>query len=118
MIDFEYYVEKYNGTVIPDALTFNTLVTEATAIVDRFVVNNQAEELLAIDVVNNKYSNAVCAVADVICKQNAIDGKISSESVGNHSVSYFQQSEKEKMNERYAKAKLYLVDSGLMYGGM
>ena len=54
MIDFEYYVEKYNGTVIPDALTFNTLVTEATAIVDRFVVNNQAEELLAIDVVNNK----------------------------------------------------------------
>lgn len=118
MIDFEYYVEKYNGTVIPDALTFNTLVTEATAVVDRFVVNNQAEELLAIETIKNKYSNAVCAVAEVICKQNAIDSRISSESVGNHSVSYFQRSEKDKLNEQYAKAKLYLADSGLMYGGM
>ncbi len=118
MIDFSYYVEKYNGTVISDALTFNTLVTEATAVVDRFVISSQADELLAIESINNKYNNAVCAVADVICKQKAGDSRISSESVGNHSVSYFQQSEKERQSEQYAKAKLYLANTGLMYGGM
>ncbi len=118
MIDFSYYVEKYNGTVIPDALTFNTLVTEATAVVDRLVISSNADELLAVEAINNKYNNAVCAVAEVICKQKAVDSRISSENVGNHSVSYFQQSEKDRQNEQYAKVKLYLANTGLMYGGM
>ena len=118
MIDFEYYVEKFNGCIIPDERHFNKYVPKAKVVVDMFVINSQAKELLLIEEINSKYKNAVCAVCEVICEQNAVDCKVSSESVGNHSVSYVNRSSKELKSEQYATVRMYLTGTGLMYGGM
>ena len=65
---------------------------------------------------------AVCAVADVCYKQAQDDvaNVVSSESVGNHSVTYAvsKASYKQRELEKYSKAKTYLRGTGLLYGGL
>ena len=69
-----------------------------------------------------KVKLAQCAVADVCYKQAQDDvaNVVSSESVGNHSVTYAvsKASYKQRELEKYSKAKIYLHGTGLLYGGL
>lgn len=112
MTDYNYYVDNYKGNVIPDRETFDRLAVEATAYVDTLVTDR---EPLQYDNINAKYNTAVCAVIEVMYSQASANG-ISSESVGNHSITYSSTSELNKM--RYDKAKIYLRGTGLMSGVM
>lgn len=115
MTDFDFYINEYKGNVIPDNISFDSTVTEATAFVDNMVINPDA---MAFPNACKRYSLAICAVADVIYSQSKVKRDISSESVGNHSVSYNSKTEAELQQERKSKAMTYLRGTGLLYGGM
>lgn len=111
-LSFDYYITKFKGVTIPDNDTFERLLIEASALVNSLVL---APEWLENDSVKAKYNNAICAVADCIYAQNATQSSvISSESVGNHSISYVTKSAQDLMQERKRKALTYLVGTGLL----
>ena len=119
--EYDFYLNDYKGSVIPDAPNYDRAAVGASAFLD-YVTHNRikAEELT--DAIMAKVKLAQCAVADVCYKQAQDDvaNVVSSETVGNHSVSYavakvgFKQRELEK----YSKAKIYLHGTGLLYGGL
>lgn len=111
---YEYYRTQYKGNSIKDEETFDSVVVEADAYVDRITMGKIREE-------TDDVRNAVCAVAEVIEKQTHDESPtVSSESVGNHSKSYTvnTKSEAEREVEKYRKASLYLFRTGLLYRGM
>ena len=117
--EYDFYLNDYKGSVIPDAPNYDRAAVEASAYIDYITHNRIKVEELPKDVMD-KVKMAQCAVADVCYKQAQDDGVnvVSSESVGNHSVTYaakvsYQQRELEK-----AKARMYLHGTGLLYGGL
>lgn len=115
MVDFDFYLGTYKGNIIPDPLSFDRAVIEASAYVDRFIINR---DNLEYPVIEQKYKFAICAVADVIYTQSNQDKSKLSESVGNHSVSYNIQKPEELEKEKRSKVLTYLSGTGLLYGGM
>lgn len=119
MADYDFYKNKYFGTVIPDKPSFNSAAGEAAAFVDSIISNR---ELLTKEDILTKYNKAVCAAADEIYKQITVDEKPQkqNESVGNHSVSYSIKSisfeERQAIMNR--KVRLYLAGTGLLYRGL
>ena len=116
--EYDFYTNDYKGSVIPDASAYNGAAIEARAYLD-YITHNHIKDLS--DEIMVKVKLAQCAIADVCYKQTQEDGNVvSSESVGNHSVTYavakvgFKQRELEK----YSKAKIYLRGTGLLYGGL
>ena len=118
--DYNFYINDYKGSVIPDAPNYDRAAVEAKAYL-AYVTHNHITEDLP-EVVLTKVKMAQCAIADVCYKREQDESAkvISSESVGNHSVSYsvskvdYRQREREK----YSQAKMYLHGTGLLYGGM
>lgn len=118
MIDFEIYVNEYKGNVIPDAPTFQSIAIEAVAYVDNFIVTEEARNMLCIPKIEQRYTFAVCSVADVIYTQSLQNKNKTSESVGNHSVSYNIRTIEDIETEKRNKAMNYLRGTGLLYGGL
>lgn len=118
MADFDFYINEYKGNVISNVFEFEHVVIEAQAYVDNLVVNPNSLELMELTDINQKYNLAICSVADVIYKQSKLDRTKSSESVGNHSVSYASVSDRDMQQERFSRAVCFLRGTGLMYGGM
>lgn len=112
-VSFDFYQTVYGGQVIQSEAEFLSAVNEATAIVDALCV---CKENLKYEEVQNRYSMAVCSVVDAAYKADNTPVK-TSESVGNHSVSYATENSSRNVKLNRA-AKLYLVNTGLMYGGM
>ena len=117
--EYDFYLNDYKGSVIPDAPNFDRVAVEASAYLDH-ITHNRIKDL-AEDVMV-KVKMAQCAIADVCYKQAQDDvaNVVSSESVGNHSVSYAvsKVSFKQRELEKYSKAKVYLSGTGLLYGGL
>ena len=119
--DYDFYLNDYKGSVIPDAPSYDRVAIEAGAFLD-YVTHNRikAEELT--DAIMAKVKLAQCAIADVCYKQAQDDSAktVSAESVGNHSVTYAvsKASYKQRELEKYSKAKIYLHGTGLLYGGL
>ena len=116
---YDFYINDYKGSVIPDAPNYDRAAVEASAFLD-YVTHNHIKDLT--DEIMVKVKLAQCAVADVCYKQAQDDvaNVVSSESVGNHSVSYAvsKVSFKQRELEKYSKAKIYLHGTGLLYGGL
>ena len=119
--EYDFYLNDYKGSVIPDATAYDGVAVEASAYLDYITANRiKGEELPSA--VADKVKLAQCAIADVCYKQSQDDvaNAVASESVGNHSVTYsvskvgFRQRELEK----YSKAKIYLHGTGLLYRGL
>ena len=117
--DYDFYLNDYKGSVIPDAPNFERAAVEAGAYLDYIThsrIKDLTEEIMA------KVKLAQCAVADVCYKQEKDDvaNVVSSESVGNHSVSYAvsKVSFRQRELEKYTKAKVYLRGTGLLYRGL
>ena len=119
--EYDFYLNDYKGSVIPDATAYDGVAVEASAYLDYITQNRiKGEELPSA--VADKVKLAQCAIADVCYKQSQDDvaNAVASESVGNHSVTYsvskvgFRQRELEK----YSKAKIYLHGTGLLYRGL
>ena len=117
--DYDFYLNDYKGSVIPDAPNFERAAIEASAYLDYIThsrIKDLTEEIMA------KVKLAQCAVADVCYKQAQDDvaNVVSSESVGNHSVTYAvsKASYKQREIEKYSKAKIYLRGTGLLYRGL
>ena len=118
--DYEFYKNDYKGSVIPDAPNYDRAAVEASAYLDYLTHYRISED--SADAVKEKVKLAQCAVADVCYKQaqDEVANVVSSESVGNHSVSYAvsKVSFKQRELEKYSKAKIYLHGTGLLYGGL
>ena len=117
--EYDFYLNDYKGSSIPNAPDYDRAAIEASAYLDHITHNHikdLTEEIMA------KVKMAQCAIADVCYKQAQDDvaNVVSSESVGNHSVSYAvtKASFKQRELEKYSKAKLYLHGTGLLYGGL
>lgn len=117
--DYTFYKTEYKGSAIPDAPGYDRVAVEASAFLD-YVTHNHIKDLT--DEIMVKVKLAQCAIADVCYKQAQDDvaNVVSSESVGNHSVTYAvsKASYKQRELEKYSKAKIYLHGAGLLYGGL
>lgn len=104
MIDFDYYLNEYNGQKIQSEETFNGLFKLAQKYVLRATDNRgNVKEI----------GEAICAVTDILFEVNGSDG-IKSESVDGLSVSY-EDSRVQKLIHN--ALKLYLP-SRLLYRGI
>ena len=117
--EYDFYLNDYKGSVIPDAPNYDRAAVEASAYLD-YVTHSHIKDLT--DEMMVKVKLAQCAVADVCYTQAQDDAPnvVSSESVGNHSVTYAvsKASYKQRDIEKYSKAKLYLRGTGLLYRGL
>lgn len=118
---YDFYLNDYKGSVIPDAPSYDRAAVEASAYIDYITHNGTMDDILP-EAVMVKVKLAQCAVADVCYKQARDDvaNVVSSETVGNHSVSYAASKVgfKQREQEKYSKAKTYLRGTGLLYGGL
>ena len=92
-------------------------------IVDGVLVIDKGSHTVKVsEVILHKVQLAQCAIAEVCYKQAQDDvaNVVSSESVGNHSVTYSvsKVTHKQRELEKYSKAKVYLHGTGLLYGGL
>ena len=114
--DFTYYEDTYLGNVIAEA-DFPRLALRASAQIDRLTFGRAATDT------DNETAikNAMCAVAEEIYAIENSDNSeyVTSESQGQYSVSYDPSSVEGRTDtERYSDAaKLYLENTGLMFGG-
>ena len=119
--EYNFYINDYKGSVIPDAPSYDRAAVEASAYIDYITHNGTMDDILPESVMV-KVKLAQCAVADVCYKQAQEDvaNVVSSESVGNHSVTYAvsKVGYKQRDAEKYSKAKIYLHGTGLLYGGL
>ena len=116
--EYDFYLNDYKGSAIPDALAYDRAAIDASAYLD-YITHNRIKDLA--DGIMEKVKLAQCAIADVCYKQAQGDvaNVVSSESVGNHSVTYAAKaSNKQRELEKYSKAKIYLYGTGLLYGGL
>lgn len=111
---YDYYRTTFMGSVIKDCATFDSVLVEAEAYIDRITHGNIKE-------VSDAVRNATCAVAEIICKQaQDEEATVASESVGNHSRTYtvVKKSAADREAEKHRKAALFLARTGLLYGGL
>lgn len=119
--EYDFYLNDYKGSVIPDAPSYDRAAVEASAYLS-YITHSRVNTEVLTDEVKNKVRLAQCAIADVCYKQAQGDvaNVVSSESVGNHSVTYAvsKVGYKQRELEKYSKAKIYLHGTGLLYGGL
>ena len=119
--EYDFYLNDYKGSVIPDAPNYDKAAVEASAFLD-YVTNNRIKGEELPSAVMDKVKLAQCAIADVCYRQEQDDvaNVVSSESVGNHSVTYAvsKVGYKQRELEKYSKAKIYLHGTGLLYRGL
>ena len=115
--DYEFYKDEYKGTLIPES-AFNNLELKASYFIDSITFNRIVES----GKLSEEVSYAVCSVAEVIKKIEDDGGIKSSETIGNHSVTYQNNnSSNGTLSEnklKYEAAYPYLVNTGLLYRGV
>jgi hypothetical protein len=116
--DYAFYTQEYKGTAISFA-DFDHLMLQASAVIDQ-VTANRAAAVITADTDTDKIAKiklATCAVADELQHQEQ-GGKIQSERVGQHSVTYAAASAISDEVKMQRAAKRYLVFTDLMYRGI
>ena len=99
MISFEFYVNSYMGTAIPEK-EFDVLAARATEALARM------ERVYRVQGTPVEHAMAVCAMAEVLRAWDKHRPGIKSETVGNASVQY--DGEQKLSRELYRKASVYL----------
>ncbi len=118
--DYDFYVGDFLGTAIALA-DFARLAARASALIDRMTFGRTAAvmalegEVGADTATIAKVKKATCAVAEEMQAQEQSGGLVTSERIGNVSVTYANSRSE---NGRLAEAaKTYLWDSDLLYRG-
>lgn len=109
--DYVFYTESYCGSAIPEK-DWPYASLRASAVIDQMTGGCVPQLATVPDAVKN----ACCAVADQLW-QDEKQGDKSSETVGSHSVSYQNREDSQKKKRYHDAAKLYLMNSGLLYKG-
>lgn len=112
--DNAYYTDTYKGAVI-DTASFDLFARKATQEIKKYTLNNINEASIPDDV-----KMCCCELADLLYKSDQEDTKgISSEKVGEYSVSYVSPEAKEKLMSVSIRSIIYnwLAMTGLLYRG-
>nr|DAX57498.1 MAG TPA: Head Tail Connector Protein [Caudoviricetes sp.] len=108
-IDYNYYKNEYGGKLNEDV--YRPLCISACSLVDMYTFNR-----IKSDNVIDEVKNAVCELVDFINART--DEKIiSSEKIGQGSVTYDTKYEKSLDNSAYDIVRKHLIHTGLMYRG-
>ena len=118
--EYSYYLSEFGGSIVPES-DWQAMATKASRYIDQITLMRAAE---MSD--HDGVKLATCAVAEIQYKYAQQDKRtvssagVSSESVGNHSVSYTEVTEETlavKNAEMQQAASLYLFPTGLLYKG-
>lgn len=116
-VDYNFYTDDYKGTLIPES-AFDNLELKASYFIDSITFNR----IVGSGEISGDVAFAICAVAEVINKITANGGIKSSETIGNHSITYLNNSSSNgTLSENkmmYDAAYPYLVNTGLLYRGV
>ena len=108
-VDYSYYKNEYGGKLNEDV--YRPLSISACSLVDMYTFNR-----ISFDNVIDEVKNTVCELVDFISKHT--DEKIiSSEKIGQGSVTYDTKYEKSLDNSAYDIVRKHLIHTGLMYRG-
>ncbi len=116
--DYTYYSETFLGTAIALA-DFERLALRASAQIDRLTFD-QAAAIITANTDTAKVAAikmATCAVAEAIQSVEA-SPEVSSERVGQHSVTYNIGKPVSEQTRLTDAARLWLAPTGLMYRGV
>ena len=111
---YQDYTELYKGNRIAGQEEFDRLAVRASAYLN-YMTYRRAERY---EDTEHKLALACCAVADCMQDAEQREGFIASEKVGDHSVSYRAGSLEADAAAFYAAARMYLIGTGLIYGGI
>lgn len=116
--DYEYYLNEYCGDKAEDIYEFKRKVRDAEQKVRRFTLG-RVDHITDEDLMDRvKYT--VCKLIDYsfnVDESNA-QGMISSEKIGDYSVSYSKVDSQETANKEYSIIYENLIDTGLLYRGV
>jgi len=112
MVDYNFYKEVYNGIRVDNQSQFNRLARKASNLVNlhtfnraKSVEDEETKELIKF---------TICELVDNCADIESV-GNVTSESVGEHSVSY--RNVKEINSSNYEIIYNNLIYTGLMYRG-
>jgi hypothetical protein len=106
LVDYTFYVEEYLGTTIP-AEVFSKYAEESDYVLKRMIQNRVVDY-------ERQYNLATCAIAEYYyLKSLNSNQNITSESVGNYSVTYSYDPYHE-----YELAMKYLGNTGILATGV
>ncbi|MGL5718013.1 MAG: hypothetical protein ACRCX2_33730 [Paraclostridium sp.] len=114
LTDFDFYIENYGGEFIPNEKVFYRMNVRASGFINK-ITFNRIDNTDIYDVAKS-VQFAVCAVADEMYKADTI-GLKTTETVGNHTVSYLHIEKKESDKKLYDLARIYLSED-LLYRGV
>ena len=119
-IDYTYYTGTYHGSEI-SAIDFEYFEAQAEAVIKEMTLN-ASDEAKESDTVKMATCAAMEKLFEVLGSSSAGSAMVSSERVGEYSVSYRNVSASEKYEDavRAAKAaaRVWLGPAGLMYRGV
>lgn len=108
-VDYSYYKNEYGGKLSEGE--FRPLCISACSLINMYTFNR-----ISADNVIDGVKNAVCELVDFI--NSRTDEKIiSSEKIGQGSVTYDTKYEKSLDNSAYDIVRKHLIHTGLMYRG-
>ena len=120
---YEYYTELYGGEMIPKD-TFPRMIAKARQYIDNFTFGRITEGDMEMF---PSISACACEMAEMIYKaqSNSVPGReVKSENTDGYSVAYVTESvdgslaESVLKRKAYEIAKVYLINTGLLYLGI
>lgn len=120
--DYTFYTGTYLGSAIA-SVNFAALALRASAVLDQLTYNRAAAIVTAATdtATIDKIKKATCAIAEELQSQDSNSGAdgIASESIGNHSVTYSENSRMKStnLNKNFNAASSWLVGTDLLYKG-
>lgn len=121
--DYEYYTDNFGGELYTQSITFNRAAIKASRLIKQATHGLIDEENLADMGYCVPIKDCTCALAERILELKNEDeaGRVASESVGPHSVSYRSEARKttkELDREYYHVIEEYLAETGLLSCGL
>ena len=118
MTTYEFYTEKYldGKEAVLDAASFSRWERKASNMVRNMTFGNIDET----GDIPEQVQMCVCEVAEVLVKQEkrAEHDGVTSEKVGDYSVTYAAQTKSDRQNEISSVVREWLQDTGLLYCGV
>lgn len=111
LTDYGFYKTVYGGELIPSDMIFYRICLKAS----NFIRKTTFDRIKEGDI-SDEVQIAICEISDELYNNEKI-GLKTTETVGNHTISYIQLSENELNKKIYSIAKTYLPNE-LLYRGI
>lgn len=111
--DYDYYINNYKSSILSES-DFNFLSERAAEFMDSVTFGRlKTQDCTEFD---DNIKKCNCELAEAVYKSD-VQKKITSESIGEYSVSYAQQTADSHKNQYQIVVK-HLLNTGLMYRGL